>query len=89
MIEQISMSEVIRAGGGATALSVAVGVSRSVIYRWKQVPANRLQRVAKVTGYKPEQLRPDVYNDLPVDMPIAAKQKRKKQKSKRRKAKAA
>lgn len=36
-------------------------IARQAPYAWKKVPALRVQDVARITGIKPHELRPDLY----------------------------
>ena len=36
-------------------------IARQAPYAWKKVPALRVQEVARITGIKPHELRPDLY----------------------------
>lgn len=36
-------------------------IARQAPYAWKRVPALRVQDVARITGLKPHELRPDLY----------------------------
>lgn len=36
-------------------------IARQAPYAWKRVPALRVQAVARITGLKPHELRPDLY----------------------------
>lgn len=36
-------------------------IARQAPYAWKKVPAERVQQVARITGFKPHELRPDLY----------------------------
>lgn len=36
-------------------------IARQAPYAWRKVPALRVRDVAKITGFKPHELRPDLY----------------------------
>lgn len=52
------------AAGGPAALARLIGISRQALWRWTQVPADRLWQVADATGVAPEQLRPDLVDEI-------------------------
>jgi DNA-binding transcriptional regulator YdaS (Cro superfamily) len=43
--------------------SIAEGlkIARQAPYAWKRVPAERVRDVARITGMRPHELRPDLY----------------------------
>lgn len=47
--------------GGPTALGSALGVAPQSFYVWRQVPAERVLKMAEVTGMHPSEIRPDLY----------------------------
>jgi DNA-binding transcriptional regulator YdaS (Cro superfamily) len=53
----------IRQSGSASALGLAVGVTKMAVSLWRRngVPAERVIQVYKVTGVTPHELRPDLY----------------------------
>ena len=51
--------------GGLTRLARALGLTRSAVHQWKQVPAHRLVEVERITGIPREALRPDLYTREP------------------------
>lgn len=57
----MDMRKVIKAAGGATKFAAALGTGRSVIYLWKQVPAERLIEIERITGVPRDKLRPDLF----------------------------
>lgn len=38
-----------------------LGITRGAIAQWDDVPANRVGDVARLTGLKPETIRPDIF----------------------------
>lgn len=42
-------------------IAEALKIARQAPYGWKRVPALRVQQVARITGLKPHELRPDLY----------------------------
>lgn len=58
----MTLTEIIKAGGGIVKLSRALGFkSHQALYKWKRVPAERVVHVEKFTGIPRELLRPDLY----------------------------
>lgn len=51
----------IECGGGATALSKKLGVTRQAVEQWDKVPARHCLAVEEVTGISRHELRPDIY----------------------------
>jgi|SoiMetStandDraft_5_1073268.scaffolds.fasta_scaffold799674_2 DNA-binding transcriptional regulator YdaS (Cro superfamily) len=43
------------------AIAAHLKIARQAPYAWKKVPALRVQEVARITGFKPHELRPDLY----------------------------
>jgi hypothetical protein len=39
----------------------ACDIKRAAVYQWTQVPVERIHDVAKVLGWKPEKIRPDIF----------------------------
>lgn len=42
------------------ALARDLGINKSTVTRWKRVPPDRLEAVAKITGISVNELRPDI-----------------------------
>jgi hypothetical protein len=36
-------------------------IERAAVYQWTRVPIERVHKVAKIIGMKPEQIRPDIF----------------------------
>jgi DNA-binding transcriptional regulator YdaS (Cro superfamily) len=47
--------------GGYAQLALLIGVTKSAVYQWKRVPAERVIAVEAVSGVPRQQLRPDLY----------------------------
>jgi len=43
------------------AIATALKITRQAPYLWKRVPAQHVLDVARITGLKPYELRPDLY----------------------------
>lgn len=54
-------ARVLEESGGATSLAAALGITRHAVYQWDRVPACRIGQVARLTGLKPEEIRPDIF----------------------------
>ena len=52
---------VIKKAGGARAIAESLGVSTQFVYQWRKVPPKYVKEVAKMSGLRPEQIRPDVF----------------------------
>jgi len=64
--------ELIRANHGmASAVAAGLGIARSNISRWTEIPSNRAHDIARITGLRLSQLRPDLW-------PPRAKRKRRR-----------
>lgn len=44
-------------------LAREIGITRGAVAQWKEVPAERLGVVSRVTGISFERLRPDLFKD--------------------------
>ena len=55
------LQTVIDAAGGQAALARALGISRSTVAGWLQVPTRHTPAVARLTGLSMSRLRPDVF----------------------------
>ena len=62
--QKIKMT-VLRASGGTGALAEALGISSHAISQWSRVPAERVGQVARITGLSPDQIRPDIFVEIP------------------------
>jgi TorA maturation chaperone TorD len=61
----------IDAAGGVAQLARKIGVAQPSVSNWSRVPAQRVIAVEAATGVSRQQLRPDLYGELPVeDHPI-------------------
>jgi hypothetical protein len=47
--------------GGWAQLASLIGVTKSAVYQWKRVPAERVIAVERASGVPRQQLRPDLY----------------------------
>jgi DNA-binding transcriptional regulator YdaS (Cro superfamily)/post-segregation antitoxin (ccd killing protein) len=62
---QAGLDRALAAAGGTTALTAALGLSKSVVGNWRRtggIPAGRVPAVARLTGLPPEALRPDLFS---------------------------
>jgi DNA-binding transcriptional regulator YdaS (Cro superfamily) len=55
------LARAIEAAGGVRALAAKLGISHSVIVRWKRAPARHIIRIEEVTGVPSHELRPELY----------------------------
>lgn len=47
--------------GGRAQLASLIGVTKSAVYQWRRVPAERVLAVEAATGVPRQRLRPDLY----------------------------
>ena len=47
--------------GSASELARRLGISHPALFRWKQVPAERVLKMEQVTGISRHDIRPDIY----------------------------
>jgi hypothetical protein len=47
--------------GKLSTIAEKLKIARQAPYAWKRVPSERVQAVAKITGMRPYELRPDLY----------------------------
>lgn len=59
--QSIGVRRAIKAAGNGFRLARAVGITPAAIYRWTDIPVERVKIVAKVTGLPRERLRPDIF----------------------------
>lgn len=52
--------------GGIRSLAPLLNITPSALYQWRKVPANRVVEVERITGVPRQELRPDLYADMPV-----------------------
>lgn len=57
------LSDVFVAVGTAAALGALLGVSRSAVSQWRQVPLRHLREISQITGIPRCKLRPDLYDE--------------------------
>lgn len=55
------LAAAVRVAGNVNRLARLVGVPHQSIYKWRRIPAERVQIIAKMTGLSRHQLRPDLY----------------------------
>ena len=60
-VARAALAHAISVAKGPGKLGAAVGVSSQAISQWKQVPAQRVLLVERVTGVPRHMLRPDLY----------------------------
>lgn len=64
----------IKEAGSVDALAEKIGVARRTVFNWKRrgVPVEHLDRVSRVTGIPPYDLRPDLAQMFGASAPEAA-----------------
>jgi TorA maturation chaperone TorD/DNA-binding transcriptional regulator YdaS (Cro superfamily) len=66
-----ALEQAIVAAGGVRPLARALGVSQPAVSAWKRVPADRVLAVESITGVARSQLRPDLYPDSVIALPVS------------------
>ncbi len=56
------IAEAIKKAGSVKALAEAAGVKPQAISQWRQVPIDRVARIAEALGMPRHELRPDVFD---------------------------
>ena len=59
----LSIEQIIRAGGGVVALSKKLRITKGAVSQWHRVPVNRVFDVEKITGIPRSQIRPDIFDE--------------------------
>ena len=59
----MDINDIVKLAGGAQELASRLGIRHQAIYQWRHVPPERVIEVAKLTGLRPYDLRPDLYPD--------------------------
>lgn len=59
----MDINSIVKLAGGAQVLAAKLGVRHQAVYQWSAVPAERVIEVAKLTGLRPYDIRPDMYPD--------------------------
>ena len=55
------LEPIIKAAGGAMGLARKLRITPAAIYQWDQIPISRVLEVERITGFKREQMRPDIF----------------------------
>jgi len=65
-MKQNKANQAIHAAGGFKAVAQEFGISWQAVHKWslKQVPAERVPELARLSGVPPRQIRPDVFQDF-------------------------
>jgi DNA-binding transcriptional regulator YdaS (Cro superfamily) len=58
--------EAVKIAGGASTLGPALGITRSAVSMWKNVPYDKVLDVERLTGVSRHRLRPDLYGPPPA-----------------------
>lgn len=64
------LEEAIRAAGGIGELARRIGISQPSVSNWERVPAERVASVEAATGVERRVLRPDLFDEEPLQPPI-------------------
>ncbi|PAK77809.1 helix-turn-helix domain-containing protein [Acetobacter fabarum] len=55
------LKEITDRRGAVTRIAKACEISTAAVSRWRRVPRNRVLIVAEITGFKPHDIRPDIF----------------------------
>jgi DNA-binding transcriptional regulator YdaS (Cro superfamily) len=61
LIMKAIVKQAIKAFGSKAKTARALGVTRSAISQWRNIPVNRVIDIEKITGIPRAELRPDIY----------------------------
>ena len=53
----------IEAAGGLRPLARMLGMNHATISKWRQIPANHILEIERLTGVPREKLRPELYRE--------------------------
>ena len=59
--QQSPKERAIAVAGGLSRLAEHLGITRSAVSQWPQIPAERVHDVERITGIPRSELRPDLY----------------------------
>jgi TorA maturation chaperone TorD len=65
-MRETGLEEAIRVAGGVAALARKIGISQPSVSNWSRIPAERVLSVEAATGIDRAVLRPDLYNETPL-----------------------
>lgn len=51
--------------GGVVALARELGIKHASLHSWRQVPANRVLDIERITGISRHEMRPDIFGEKP------------------------
>ena len=61
MAKRPPFDEAIARVGGKAALAKALGITKSAVSQWKELPPKHVLKVAQLSGFKCHELRPDIF----------------------------
>ena len=64
-MRDMALSRAIEAAGGVNALARQLGITSASVAQWRSVPLARVTEVARITGFAPADLRPDLHAAVP------------------------
>lgn len=59
----MDINQIVKLAGGAQSLAATLGIRHQAVYQWAAVPPERVIEVARITGLRPYDIRPDLYPD--------------------------
>lgn len=72
MIDHLSIvRDAVKRGGGPVAIAKRLRLSHQAVSTWRRVPRHHLMRIARLTGLKIWQLRPDLYHEAAEINPVS------------------
>jgi len=66
-LRDTGLDEAVRAAGGVSELARQIGISQPSVSNWTRVPAERVVAVETATGIDRKILRPDLYDESPIN----------------------
>lgn len=61
-----------KAVGGVRNLAKRLGISAPAIYQWDKIPADRVVEIEGITGVPRQQLRPDLYDGMSLQLDLGS-----------------
>lgn len=72
-MEELTGMDLLRSQRGLMAkIAAGLGVERSAVAMWKEIPPTRVPDVERITGYSRHRLRPDLWEKAPSQPASAA-----------------
>lgn len=65
------LAKAIEKMGTSSALARALNITPSAVLQWDKIPAERMGEVSRLTGLRPDELRPDIFGAAPQPEGVA------------------